>query len=91
MKVKPLIEHLLRERGLELSPEKTVITHVMSGFDFLGQNVRRYPNGVLLIKPSKKNVKTFLDGVRRLIRSGLHLSARDLIGELNPKIRGWAN
>ena len=89
--IKPLIEQFLRERGLELSQEKTVITHVTSGFDFLGQNVRRYPNGVLLIKPSKKNVKTFLDGIRRIIRSGLHLSAGDLISELNPKIRGWAN
>ena len=89
--IKPLIEQFLRERGLELSQEKTVITHVTSGFDFLGQNVRRYPNGVLLIKPSKKNVKTFLGGTRRIIRSGLHLSAGDLISELNPKIRGWAN
>ena len=60
--IKPLVEQFLQERGLELSPKKTVITHVERGFDFLGQNVRRYPNGKLLIKPSKKNVKTFLDG-----------------------------
>jgi len=39
----PLIEQFLRERGLELSPTKTIITHVETGFDFLGQNVRRYP------------------------------------------------
>ena len=63
--VKPLVEQFLQERGLELSPTKTVITHVEKGFDFLGQNVRRYPNGKLLIKPSKKNVKTFLDGIRK--------------------------
>jgi hypothetical protein len=50
----------LRERGLELSPTKTVITHVEKGFDFLGQNVRKYPNGKLLIKPSKRNIQTFL-------------------------------
>jgi len=55
--VKLLVEQFLQERGLELSPKKTVITHVEKGFDFLGQNVRRYPNGKLLIKPSKKNVK----------------------------------
>ena len=54
--VKLLVEQFLQERGLELSPKKTVITHVEKGFDFLGQNVRRYPNGKLLIKPSKKNV-----------------------------------
>ena len=89
--VKPLVEQFLQKRGLELSPTKTVITHVEKGFDFLGQNVRRYPNGKLLIKPSKKNVKTFLGGIRRTIKAALGKSAADLIGELNPKIWGWAN
>jgi RNA-directed DNA polymerase len=89
--VKPLVEQFLRERGLELSPTKTVITHVEKGFDFLGQNVRRYPNGKLLIKPSKKNIKTFLDRIRTKIKAALGKSAADLIKELHPKIRGWAN
>ena len=89
--IKPLVEQFLQERGLELSPAKTVITHVEKGFDFLGQNVRKYPNGKLLIKPSKKNVKTFLGGIRKIIRAARGMSAADLIRELNPKIRGWAN
>src|ERR1700736_205974 len=89
--IKPLVEQFLQERGLELSPAKTVITHVEKGFDFLGQNVRKYPNGKLLIKPSKKNVKTFLDGIRKTIKAALGMSAADLIDWLNPKIRGWSN
>jgi RNA-directed DNA polymerase len=89
--IKPLVEQFLQERGLELSPTKTVITHVETGFDFLGQNVRRYPSGKLLIKPSKKSVKTFLNGVRKTIKAAQGLTAADLIRELNPKIRGWAN
>ncbi len=89
--IKPLVEQFLRERGLELSPTKTVITHVERGFDFLGQNVRRYPKGKLLIKPSKKNVGTFLNGIRRIIKDAHGASAADLIDQLNPKIRGWAN
>ena len=89
--IKPLVEHFLHERGLELSPAKTVITHVENGFDFLGQNVRKYPNGKLLIKPSKKNIKIFLDGIRGNIKTALGMSAADLIRWLNPKIRGWAN
>ena len=60
----PSSSSFCKERGLELSPTKTAITHVEHGFDFLGQNVRRYPNGKLLIKPSKKNVGTFLNGIR---------------------------
>jgi len=89
--IKPLVGQFLQERGLELSPTKTVITHVEKGFDFLGHNVRRYPNGKLLIKPSKKNVGTFLDGIRRTIKAAHGVSAADLIDQLNPKIRGWAN
>src|SRR6202007_3264744 len=89
--VKPLVEQFPQKPGLQLSPTKTVITHVEKGFDFLGQNVRRYPNGKLLIKPSKKNVKTFLGGIRQAIKAALGMSAADLIDQLNPKIRGWAN
>jgi len=89
--IKPLVEQFLQERGLELSPTKTVITHVKHGFDFLGQNVRRYPNGKLLIKPSKKNVGAFLNGIRRIIKDAHGVSAADLTDQLNPKIRGWAN
>ena len=89
--IKPLVEQFLHERGLELSPTKTVITHVEKGFDFLGQNVRKYPNGKLLIKPSKKNIKTFLDGIRGKIKAALGMSTADLIDSLNPKIRGWSN
>jgi RNA-directed DNA polymerase len=37
---KPLVEPFMRERGLELSCEKTVITPIENGFDFLGQHVR---------------------------------------------------
>ena len=51
--VLPLVVAFMNERGLELSPEKTVITYIDQGFDFLGQNVRKY-NGKLLIKPSQK-------------------------------------
>src|SRR5262249_13721558 len=51
--VKPVVEAFLKERGLELSPEKTHITHITEGFDFLGQNVRKYKEGIR-VKPSKK-------------------------------------
>lgn len=52
----------LRTRGLELSSEKTRITHIDLGFDFLGFSVRKY-NGKLLIRPSKKNVHVLLERV----------------------------
>jgi RNA-directed DNA polymerase len=88
--VKPCVETFFAERGLELSKEKTLITHISEGFDFLGQNVRKY-DGTLLIKPSAKNVKAFLDSVRETIRANCSAKQETLINLLNPKIRGWAN
>jgi RNA-directed DNA polymerase len=88
--VRPLVEQFLAERGLVLSPEKTVVTHVMQGFDFLGQNVRRYGHKVLL-KPSAPAVKTFYAGLRQVVWKSLHLDPGTLTQILNPKIRGWAN
>lgn len=87
--VKPLVEQFMRERGLELSQEKTVITHIEDGFDFLGQNVRKY-HGTLLITPSRKNVAAFLDKVREIITKHKQATAGNLILQLNPVIRGWA-
>src|SRR5256885_6250930 len=92
--MKPLVEAFLRERGLQLSPEKTLITHIEDGFDFLGQNVRKYKTGKrhkLLIKPSKKNVAAFLEKIRAIMKANKALSAGKLIEKLNPMIRGWAN
>jgi len=88
--VKPLIEAFMRERGLELSPEKTLITHIEDGFDFLGQHLRKY-NGKLLITPSRKNIHSFLEGIRKVVRKNKQATTGNLIAQLNPKIRGWAN
>ena len=65
--VQPLVEHFLRKRGLELSHEKTRITHIEDGFDFLGQTVRRFRNGKVLIKPSKRSIKTFLAKIQETL------------------------
>jgi RNA-directed DNA polymerase len=92
--VKPRIEEFLRERSLQLSPEKTIITPIEEGFDFLGQNVRKYKTGKghkLLITPSKKNVKAFLEKIREIVKANKALPAGKLIAKLNPMIRGWAN
>lgn len=88
--VKPLVEQFLTERGLELSPEKTQVTHIEQGFDFLGQHIRKY-KGKLIIKPASTSVKTFLEKVRHLIKTNRQASAGQLIRKLNPLIRGWTN
>jgi RNA-directed DNA polymerase len=87
--VQPLVAHFLKERGLELSHEKTQITHIEAGFDFLGQNVRRYRCGKVLTKPSSSNVKTFLTKIRETIDNSGSLTAGEMIQRLNQQIKGW--
>lgn len=86
----PIVEDFLDSRGLELSKEKTKITHINDGFDFLGQNLRKY-RGKLIIKPSKVNVKKFLEKVRQVVKNNKQVPQERLIGLLNPLIRGWVN
>jgi RNA-directed DNA polymerase len=90
MKVKPAVVAFLKERGLELSQEKTRITHIDDGFDFLGFSVRKYA-GKLLITPAKDAVKRFLDELRRSIKANATTKTEELIRQLNRKIRGWTN
>jgi RNA-directed DNA polymerase len=87
--VKPVVERFLGERGLELSPDKTVITHIEQGFDFLGQNLRMY-RGKLLIKPSKASRHSIVRHVRAILKTSGSLTPGDLIRRLNPVLRGWA-
>ncbi|HAT3863332.1 TPA: group II intron reverse transcriptase/maturase [Legionella pneumophila] len=88
--IKPIVEQFLHERGLELSAEKTKITHIQDGFEFLGFNIRKYGRK-LLIKPSKRNVKAFLEDIKHTLQSSYSISTDIMINNLNPKIRGWAN
>ena len=88
--IKPLIADFLAERGLTLSEEKTKVTHIDDGFDFLGFNHRKY-KGKLLIKPSKSNTLLFLRNLRELIKKHATIPVNDLIKLINPKLRGWAN
>jgi RNA-directed DNA polymerase len=89
--VRPLVEHFLRERGLELSHEKTRITHIDDGFDFLGQTLRRFGSSKVLLRPSKKNVGTFLTKIQEMIQTtGSRATAGELIWQLNQQIKGWS-
>lgn len=89
-KIKPSIMAFLQMRGLQLSPEKTRITHIENGFDFLGAHARKY-KGKLLIKPAKGNIQTFLSNIKQTIESNHGVKTEILIRKLNAKIRGWAN
>ncbi len=88
--IKPLVSRFLANRGLELSPEKTITTHIDQGFDFLGFNIRKY-NGKCIIKPKKESVKSIYSSMRECVNSHKSVAQIQLIRMLTPKIRGWAN
>ena len=85
-----LIRQFLKERGLELSEEKTLITHIDDGFDFLGWNFCKY-GGKLLIKPSKKSIDKVIRKISDIIKKAKAWKQEDLINSLNPIIVGWSN
>ncbi len=86
----PMIGKFLVKRGLELSQEKSKITHINDGFDFLGFNIRKYKNKCLT-KPKKEAVKSIYKGIRELVTCNKSISQKLLIHLLKPKIKGWAN
>jgi RNA-directed DNA polymerase len=89
-KVKPAVVAFLAERGLELSEQKTTITHIETGFNFLGQTVRKYKNK-LVIKPAKDGTKALLQKTHDCIKGMVGQTAEALIRKLNSLLRGWAN
>jgi RNA-directed DNA polymerase len=88
-RVTELVRQFMAERGLQLSEEKTVITHIGEGIDFLGWNFKKYRNGKVLTKPSKKSRQKVLEKIRTVIRNHRGVTQDDLIAMLNPIIRGW--
>ncbi|MCG8340263.1 MAG: group II intron reverse transcriptase/maturase, partial [Cytophagales bacterium] len=87
--VQPLLANFLQERGLRLSPNKTKISHIDQGFDFLGQHIKKY-SGKLLIKPSKGSCQRLLEKVKSTLKSNQTASQWNVIKRLNPLIRGWS-
>ena len=91
------IEGFLKIRGLELSPEKTKICHITEGFDFLGLNIRHYKvtntktGYKLLIKPNKKFLQKTRNDIREIFLRHSGEKVGNLIGKINPVIRGKAN
>jgi len=97
-KNKELLKNFLVERGLELNENKTLITHIKKGFDFLGFNIRRMKwnprlnkntdqETILIIKPSKKSITKLKDSIRKIIN--INKPINKIISEINPVLRGW--
>lgn len=88
--IKEILSGFLSERGLQLSEEKTQITHISEGFTFLGWEFRKFKDK-LLTKPSKKSIGTYTEKVHDILRKGRSWTQDAIIGSINPITRGWYN
>jgi RNA-directed DNA polymerase len=87
--VKDRLARWLAPRGLAFNEDKTQIVHLDDGFDFLGFNVRRYQNK-LLIKPSKAAMRRIRQRLTAEMRSLRGANVAAVLTRLNPIIRGWS-
>lgn len=95
--IKKVVNEFLEKRGLQLSEEKTKITNVKKGFDFVGLNFRIYPfekgpgGYILLIKPAKANIQRLKEKIKNVVKRAKDWDAVEQISKLNPILMGWAN
>jgi RNA-directed DNA polymerase len=89
------IAEVLSTMGLRLSPDKTLITHIDEGLDFLGWRLQRHRKKgtsryYVYTYPAKKAVQAAKRKVKTLCRQvGVNLPLDDLLRRLNSMLRGW--
>jgi RNA-directed DNA polymerase len=94
--LRPEVAAVLAPMGLRLSEEKTVITHIDQGFDFLGFHIQRKrkqgtQRRTLYTYPSKAALAAVKAKVRVLTQGNTNQTLANLLQRLNPVLRGWAN
>ncbi|NEO95727.1 MAG: group II intron reverse transcriptase/maturase, partial [Moorea sp. SIO3G5] len=96
-KAKEITRKWLANRGMELSEQKTKITHLSTGFDFLGWNFRKYKTTgkrtglITLIKPTKESLREIKKKIKVEMAKNKGASEEEIIARLQPIIRGWTN
>jgi len=87
---------VLSTMGLRLSPEKTLITHIDEGLDFLGWRIQRHRKGgtdkyYVYVYPAKKALRAVMAKIKALCWQDTNLPLEVLLHRLNSMLRGWTN
>ncbi|MFD1045208.1 group II intron reverse transcriptase/maturase [Kibdelosporangium lantanae] len=88
--VKARLAEWLAPRGLVFNEDKTRITHLDRGVDFLGFSIRRFRGGKLLTKPSNEALRRIRKRLSTEVKALRGANADAVIAKLNPIITGWA-
>ena len=86
--IKPEIERFLADRGLILSIEKTKLSHINEGFNFLGMSFKKFKHK-LIVTPERSKAQTLRDKVKALLRQYRGVSFHVMLAKLNSVLRGW--
>jgi RNA-directed DNA polymerase len=87
---------ILQEMGLKLSPEKTFITHLNDGLEFLGFHIQRKTRRsnvnekALYTTATKRNIQRYKEKIRKLL-TDTHGDIVNKIRAVNRVVRGWGN
>ena len=89
------IAEVLWGMGLRLSPEKTLITHIDEGLDFLGWRIQRHrkrgtSKHYVYVYPAKKALHAIMAKVKAVCWQNTNLPLEVLLRRLNSMLRGWA-
>jgi RNA-directed DNA polymerase len=90
------IAQVLTGMGLRLSPEKTLVTHIDEGLDFLGWRIQRHrkrgaSKHYVYVYPAKKVLHAIMAKVKTRCRQNLNQPLEALLQQLNAMLRGWTN
>lgn len=91
-----LAQFIAQDLQMDLSEEKTLITHIQDGFDFLGYTIRlstRAKDGQkgLYCYPSKRALQGYMRKVKHLTTRSTVLTEAEVLLRINRIVRGWAN
>ena len=80
--------------GLRLSEEKTLITHIDEGLDFLGWRIQRHrkrgtTRQYVYNYPARKALRAVTVRCKAICRMNVSLPLAVLLHQLNPVLRGW--
>jgi RNA-directed DNA polymerase len=88
------IAGVLATMGLRLSPDKTLVTHIDDGVDFLGWRIQRHRKRgtgkhYVYVYPAKKALAAIMAKTKAACRQNINHPLAVLLHRLNRMLRGW--
>ena len=89
-------EGIARRMGLEINQEKTRITRLTDGFDFVGYTFVKRPSpktgkNTIYIFPSKTSQRNIRRRIKYFTKRRAPVPPEEFVAQINQSVRGWVN